>query len=213
MTSQDTTAVANTSSIDDDGSVGWRAARTRDAIVDASRKLFLDRGYAGTRITNITDACGISRAGFYTYFKDKRSVFNHIGEATYHDLLVVVGQWDTIPKSATLPDIRAWVSGYYDFLDVHGAFILSSAQSAPTDDDFRAIAERMQMRIGFLLGTALRSRQAHPSDAPETLGLAIVGMLERGWFHSRAQGLPLDDTDMIKTMASIIACTLAGVPA
>ncbi|WP_459959875.1 TetR/AcrR family transcriptional regulator, partial [Mycobacterium avium] len=56
-----------------------RGERTRSAILDASRRLFLERGYAGTPINAITEACGISRAGFYTYFKDKREIFNVLG--------------------------------------------------------------------------------------------------------------------------------------
>lgn len=192
----------------DEAAVGRRAARTREAIAEASRRLFLDRGYAGTRIANITDACGISRAGFYTYFKDKRAVFNYIGQQTYQDLLAVIGLWDSMPDPVSTDDVAGWVRRYFAFLDVHGAFILSSAQSAPSDDDFRASARRMQMRVGWLLGTALRSRQARPADAPEALGFAVVGAIERGWYHSRAQDLPLDDEDMIRTLARIVLDTL-----
>src|ERR1700736_4751491 len=87
--------VDTTAEAEGDGSRGGRAARTRSTILEACRTLFLDRGYAGTRINNITDACGISRAGFYTYFRDKREVFNIIGETAYHEILQVVNQWDS----------------------------------------------------------------------------------------------------------------------
>src|SRR5277367_2053611 len=56
--------------------LGPRATRTRDRILAASRELFLKHGYAGTRIGQITAECGISRAGFYTYFRDKQEIFN-----------------------------------------------------------------------------------------------------------------------------------------
>lgn len=65
---------------------GSRGERTRSAILDASRRLFLERGYAGTPINAITEACGISRAGFYTYFKDKREIFNVLGKTAYHEV-------------------------------------------------------------------------------------------------------------------------------
>src|ERR1700755_3608398 len=71
-----------------------RGERTRAAILNASRRLFLERGYAGTPINAITEACGISRAGFYTYFKDKREIFNVLGETAYHDVLTVIAEWD-----------------------------------------------------------------------------------------------------------------------
>ena len=72
---------------------GGRGERTRALILESSRRLFLERGYAGTPINAITEACGISRAAFYTYFKDKREVFN--GECG--------AESGTIPVSAIAP--------------------------------------------------------------------------------------------------------------
>jgi AcrR family transcriptional regulator len=185
------------------GALGWRAARTRTSILDAAKRLFLDRGYAGTRISNITDACGISRAGFYTYFKDKREVFNVLGETAYRDTIDLVGRWDDLPRPCTHADVDGWVRAYFRHLDQHGAFNFS-AQSAPADDDVREASKRLQMRVGWLLGMSLRRRQQVPTDAPEALGLATQAMLDRSWFQCRAQGLPVDEDDMIRTVTSVI---------
>lgn len=193
---------------DADARLGIRATRTREAILDAARKLFLDLGYAGTRINNITDAAAISRAGFYTYFKDKREVFNLIGEASYRDILDVVSQWDALPRPCTAADVRDWVRRYFSFMDVHGAFIFSSAQSAPPDEEFRAASRRMQMRVAWLLGVSLRGRQAEPTDAPEALGLATMALLDRSWYQCRVQRLSVDDEDMIRTVAFMIVGTI-----
>src|SRR5262249_39835697 len=138
----------------DEGAPGRRAARTRQAIIDAARRLFLDRGYAGTRINNITDACGISRAGFYTYFHDKREAFDVLGEVAYRNILETVNRWAGIPDPCTVDDVRAWVRAYFALMDVHGAFVLSSAQSAPEDERFRANARRLRMRVAWLLGVS-----------------------------------------------------------
>jgi AcrR family transcriptional regulator len=190
------------------GALGVRAARTREAILEASRQLFLDRGYTGTRINNITDACGISRAGFYTYFKDKREVFDHLGRETYQDILKVVGRWDTMPKPCTAEDVHAWVLEYFAFMDKHGAFILSSAHSAPDEEDFREDSRRMQMRVAWLLGFNLRSRQADPTDAPEALGMSIQSMLDRSWYSCKVQQLPISEKDMIRTLTQVIVSVL-----
>lgn len=190
-----------------DGKLGPRAARTRDAILDASKQLFLDRGYAGTRINNITDACGISRAGFYTYFRDKREIFNTLGEATYHELLQVVGTLDDLPRPASRADFEGWIRQYFAFMDEHGAFILS-AQSGPTDEDVRVASNRMQMRVAFLLGVSLRGRQQRPTTAPEALGLATQAMLDRSWYQCRTQQLPLDDNDVIGVITDFVVAVL-----
>lgn len=184
--------------------LGWRAQRTRETILDASRKLFLERGYAGTRINNITDACGISRAGFYTYFKDKREVFNFLGQTAYDDILAVIARWDDMPAEPSLSDIHAWVEDYFAFMDRHGAFIFSSAQSAPTDEDVRTLSRRMQLRVAFLLGMHLRSRQADPTSAPEALGLTAMAALDRSWFLVSVQDLGVAREDVVQAISSII---------
>ncbi|HVW45060.1 MAG TPA: TetR/AcrR family transcriptional regulator [Amycolatopsis sp.] len=175
--------------------LGPRAMRTRHAILQASKQLFLDLGFAGTRINNITDACGISRAGFYTYFRDKREIFNTLGEQTYHKLLELVSELDRLPRPCTRAHIERWVRHYFAFMDEHGAFILS-AQSGPADEQTQSAINRMQMRVWFLLGAGLRSRQKHPTTAPEALGLAALAMLDRSWYHCRAQPLSISTDDV-----------------
>lgn len=185
--------------------IGWRAARTRAAILEASKKLFLERGYAGTRINNITDACGISRAGFYTYFRDKREVFNTLGEATYREMLDAVGVWGNLPHPCTKIDIEACIWRYFALMDEHGAFILSaSARSGPGDEEAGAASNRMQMRVVWLLGVALRNRQRTPTDAPEVLGMTVQAMIDRSWFMSRVRRLPMDDADIVRMIATML---------
>jgi len=191
-----------------DGRLGRRAARTRNTILEASKQLFLERGYTGTRINNITDACGISRAGFYTYFRDKREIFNTLGEETYHELLGVVSHWDTIAQPCTRADVETWVRDYFAFMDKHGAFILS-AQSGPSDEDVRIASTRMQMRVVWLLGVSLRSRQRNPTDAPEALGLCTQAMLDRSWYltHTQQQ-LPVAEDDVVRTVIDFVMAIL-----
>jgi AcrR family transcriptional regulator len=201
---------ARTTDRDDaQGTLGWRATRTRQLILEASQKLFLERGYAGTRINNITDACNISRAGFYTYFPDKRAVFNALGEFAYHEVLAVIRLWETMPRPCSDADVEHWVRRYFELMDTHGAFILS-AQSGPDDDELRTASTRMQMRVCFLLGVSLRSRQRAPTEAPEALGMAVQALLDRSWHQARAQHLPVDYEDVVTTVTRMITSVLKG---
>src|SRR6201999_35220 len=126
-----------------------RGERTRAAILNASRRLFLERGYAGTPINAITEACGISRAGFYTYFKDKREIFNELGKAAYREALDVIAEWAEAGEPFGPADISACVGHYFDYMDHHGAFVLASGQSAPDDDAFRKSRNRMVTRASW----------------------------------------------------------------
>jgi TetR/AcrR family transcriptional regulator len=193
---------------DNAADLGPRAARTRDRILSASRELFLKHGYTGTRIGQITAACGISRAGFYTYFRDKREIFNELGVAAYRAVLNAVSAWDDMPRPATREDLRNWIVRYFAIMDEHGPFIFSASQSAPSDEQTRTDAHRMQMRTAWALGTRLQGRQHVPSDTPDTLGLAALGLLDRSWFFSRSARLPISDQDMVRTVADWLAAIL-----
>jgi AcrR family transcriptional regulator len=188
--------------------LGPRAARTRMRILAASRELFLKHGYDGTRIGQITAECGISRAGFYTYFRDKREIFNALGVAAYRAVLNAIAAWDDLPRPASREDLANWVVGYFAIMDEHGPFIFSASQSAPADAQTQADAQRMQMRTAWALGTRLQGRQRVPSDTPDTLGLAALALLDRSWFFSRSASLPVSDRDMVHTVAAWLAAIL-----
>lgn len=202
--------------VNDAGSVkaadGGRGGRTRLAILEASRQLFLERGFAGTPINAITAACGISRAGFYTYFKDKREVFNVIGQTVYRDLLAVLTQWGN-PDPVRLIDLHDLVDRYFNFLDRHGAFVLASAHSAPTDDAFRRSRDRMLGRTAWILGQAIGGR-GDRNHSPEVIGIAATALLERSWYSLQTQSVPVEREEMIAVVTQMLfgmTATTAGM--
>ena len=178
-----------------------RGERTRTAILEASRRLFLERGYAGTPINAITEACGISRAGFYTYFKDKREIFNVLGETAYHDALAVIGEWADAPKAFEPSDVQAWVGHYFDYMDRHGAFVLASAQSAPDDEAFRLSRNRMVSRASWKLGQAIAKGGSH---SPDVIGAAVMGLLDRAWYTVHRQTVAVERREMVAVVAEMI---------
>jgi len=180
---------------------GGRGERTRAAILDASRTLFLKRGFAGTPINAITEACGISRAGFYTYFKDKREIFNELGKTAYRDALAVIDEWAEMTAPFTLPEVRVWVGHYFDYMDNHGAFVLASAHSAPDDDEFRMSRHRMVTRASWTLGHAIGGPGGH---SPDVIGVAVMGMLDRAWHTVHQQTVAVDRDEMVAVVAEMI---------
>lgn len=180
---------------------GSRGERTRSAILEASRQLFLERGYAGTPINAITEVCGISRAGFYTYFKDKREIFNVLGKNAYREVLAVIAEWAEAVEPFGANEIRAWVGHYFDYMDHHGAFVLASTQSAPDDDDFRNSRNRMVSRASWKLGQAIAGNGIH---SPDVIGVAVMGLLDRAWHTVHRQTVAVDRDEMIAVVAEMI---------
>ncbi|MFI6983803.1 TetR/AcrR family transcriptional regulator [Embleya sp. NPDC050154] len=57
-----------------------RTARRREAITLAAARLFAEQGFEPTTVADIAGAAGISTAGVFYYFPDKRAVFRAIFE-------------------------------------------------------------------------------------------------------------------------------------
>ncbi|GFG83956.1 TetR/AcrR family transcriptional regulator [Mycolicibacter algericus] len=187
-----------------------RGERTRLAILDASRRLFLERGYTGTPINAITEACGISRAGFYTYFKDKREIFNVLGKTAYHEVLAVIAEWADAQEPFGPTEIQAWVGRYFDYMDHHGAFVLASAHSAPDDNAFHNSRNRMVTRASWKLGQAIAGDGKH---SPDVIGVAVMGLLDRAWHTVHRQTVAVGRSEMISVVAEMIApMVTAGRP-
>ena len=49
-------------------------------ILNAAREMFLDKGYAGTKIKTIADLAGVSTGTFYLYYKNKLEVYKALQE-------------------------------------------------------------------------------------------------------------------------------------
>ena len=56
------------------------AQETRRAIVEAARRLFLERGYTGTTMAAIASAAGVSHETVYASFGPKPALFRHLVE-------------------------------------------------------------------------------------------------------------------------------------
>lgn len=63
-----------------------RGLATLNKIVDASEKLFVEKGYYDTQISDIAQEAGIATGTFYIYFPDKISVFRHLVDTLGHQL-------------------------------------------------------------------------------------------------------------------------------
>lgn len=65
-----------------------RTEATRDALIEAARTLFADRGYAAVGTEEIVRAAGVTRGALYHHFGGKRDLF----EAVYERIEVELAQ-------------------------------------------------------------------------------------------------------------------------
>lgn len=113
-------------------SLSAKGRQTRDAIEQAARKLFAERGFHGTTLGDITSAAGKSPAVFYRYFADKEDLLAALAESFLHDVVAPSGLSVPLPES---PDDDAFftmvVTGYWTMFKQNIGIMIAVASSRP----------------------------------------------------------------------------------
>src|ERR1700687_385725 len=100
-----------------------RKERTRQALIDASIALFMDRGIYGTRIEDITERADLGKGAFYNYFDSKDAI---IAEILSDGVSLLDDQYlsrldDSVPLAARVAEL---VSLHQEFFDEHPHYVL-----------------------------------------------------------------------------------------
>lgn len=90
-----------------------RTEKTRAALLEAARALFVAKGYAETSTPEIVTAAGITRGALYHHFRDKRDLFRAVVDAEAKAVA------DEIERGAEALDdpVEALLAGSRAYLD------------------------------------------------------------------------------------------------
>lgn len=182
-----------------------RTRRTRAAVIDAARSLFVERGYAATTIEAISDRSDTPQPTVYRLFSSKLGILKAV-------LDVSIGGDDASVAMLDRPEVRALIAdkdpaqqlaGFAalvcDVLTRAGPVHRILADAARSDQDAASLVEEIarqrhegQRRIAHSLAQSgalrpgLRERDAadivHALASPEVYGLLVS---DRGWTSGR----------------------------
>jgi AcrR family transcriptional regulator len=197
-----------------------KGRQTRQAIEQAARKLFAERGFHGTTLADITSAAGKSPAVFYRYFADKEDLLAALAESFLHDVVKPSGLSLHLPDS---PDDYAFftsvVTGYWNIFKQNIGIMIAVAQLAATQQRFAAVQNEFR-RFGMdIVAASVRRAQEQGYGTelnPEHTAAAIALLFENFTTvfvgRSGPQGLRLEigDEDAIATLSTVWKKTLYG---
>jgi AcrR family transcriptional regulator len=197
-----------------------KGRQTREAIEQAARKLFAERGFHGTTLADITSAAGKSPAVFYRYFADKEDLLAALAESFLHDVVTRSG------LSLHLPDsedddafFTSVVSGYWNIFKQNIGIMSAVAQLAATQQRFAAVQNKFR-RFGMdIVAASVRRAQEQGYGTelnPEHTAAAIALLFENfttvfvGPSGPGVLGLEISDADAIATLSTVWKKTLYG---
>lgn len=85
------------------------AAATRDSILDAAEKLFVEQGVSRTTLQHIASAAGVTRGAIYWHFDDKGALFNAMMERAILPLEAEMQVLDQAESDDPLVDLRNYM--------------------------------------------------------------------------------------------------------
>jgi len=124
------------------------AAATRDSILDAAEKLFVEQGVSRTTLQHIASAAGVTRGAIYWHFDDKGALFNAMMERATLPLEAELQVLDEAESNDPLSDLREYV--------------LAVLRRTVEDPVARRVFEIATLKVEFVDEMdAVRSRRQH----------------------------------------------------
>ena len=185
-----------------------KGLQTRQAIEDAARVLFAQRGFHGTTLADITSAAGKSPGAFYRYFDDKEDLLAALAESFLHEVV-------ELPAfAADGSDFFVSAVGvYWRMFKPNIGIMVAVDQLAAIEPRFTLLQQRFRRFGREIVGTSVRTAQlqgyAAELDA-DHIALAIALLFERFTSVSLSEGL--SDAAAVSTLSTIWKKTLYGQP-
>ena len=169
-----------------------RVVRSRAAVVDAARKLFLSQGYSGTTMEEIAALAGLTKRTVYNNYGDKDALFTQI-----------------------IADTFSFVESFVHGLDEEFALGVTASNLRDTLDDLgrRLALTILRPEVIALRRLLIGEAQTFPGLAAEYFDRApgqVMKALASGFENlSRRRLLQIDDADRA---AAQFAYLIAGEP-
>lgn len=176
-------------------------------ILSESARLFADRGFEGTSMRDIADACGISKSLLYHHFTDKDEIYARIALGSTQELYAFVAA--RIPESGSATErVRAFMLGTAEYFHRYRWAWLASTTAFWNDPQQRRRKERMMWRDRYegllrdILAAGIASGELRTVDVPSAgrLVLSALNWMHR-WYNPEK---PLNPVQIAETFHDLI---------
>ncbi|WP_183560736.1 TetR/AcrR family transcriptional regulator [Mucilaginibacter sp. SP1R1] len=189
-----------------------KAERTRQFIVETTAGIFNKKGYAGTSLSDLTEATGLTKGSIYGNFKNKeevavavfdynsskvrRQIVQLIQKApTYHEKLLVYARVYHSFTAATFPE--------------GGCPILNTAIDADDTNPIlkekaAAVIIRWKKSIEELINGGIAAGEFKTGIDTARIALSLIALIEGGIMIAKVTSTPANLDTVLKTVNDIV---------
>ncbi|HEY0244078.1 MAG TPA: TetR/AcrR family transcriptional regulator [Mucilaginibacter sp.] len=173
-----------------------KAERTRQFIIETTAGIFNTKGYAGTSLSDLTAATGLTKGSIYGNFENKEEVALAVFDHNYSKMNKSIQQ--LIEKETTYYDkLMVYAKFYHSFMrNFHtpgGCPILNTAVEA---DDTNALLKekaanavlKWKANIEGLIQGGIKAGEFKAGVDQTVIALSIIALVEGGIMISRVTG-------------------------
>ena len=189
----------------------------RRAILDRSAELFAEHGYDRASMSRIAEACGVSKANLYHYYKDKDQLLFDVIRVHLEDLNQVVeaaDQPDLPPQERVRELVGALLEAYRDADAQHSVQISSMRFLSDEQQTALKNMERDLVRVfsSAVLGIA---PQLKDTVMLKPVTMSLFGMVNWHylWFRNNGAFSRADYADLVTKLIVDGTRDLVAVPA
>jgi AcrR family transcriptional regulator len=127
-----------------------KAGNKEQIILEVAEKLFVEKGFAGTKTTEIADEAGVNHALLHYYFRTKENLFNRIFEQKLSQVLnsfLIV----TDDNTSFFDKLKNGIEAHFDFIGKNPKLPLFVLREVVMDKDRRDFMEKHLFPTGKML--------------------------------------------------------------
>jgi len=151
----------------------------REMILAQAAQLFAKRGYSATSMNQVAEACGLSKATLYHYYKDKYALLLSIADDHVSRLAALIDDEQALQlqgEARLRHLIRRIVEEYADAQDAHR--VLTEDVKFLTDEDRQRVLDKERLVVaGFARALADTGQGEASAQMAKPLTMLLFGMI------------------------------------
>ncbi len=186
----------------------------RETIVRTAARLFAQRGYPGTSMSDLARECGISKALLYHYVDDKYELLREITEGHVTRLEAIIGEVEALrlPAPARLRElIRRFVHEYAQARHDHGV-LTQDVKFLEARDRSRVLKKERAVVAAFAVAIGQARPELARAALAKPLTMLLFGMINWMFTWLKPNGALAHD-DMAPIVADLFLGGLGAVQA